>query len=238
MYDDIDEDYYRQIKINNAFNDDYIEYESNRDKDKILSVKKYLDVIKQYLSDIINNHKTQNESKIQLSLAINFVFLKDFKETRTVYTSDNIDIMIGNETDKITEKHTESVLERYQEGLEEKMKGSEFDYDSTDLLHYKLYKISLNRGGSNVDSLEWLKNKRASINTKNHDGQCFQYAITVALTYPNIDNHPERVNNINHFLDKYNWKEIDFPSHKKGWKKFQSNNMLIAHNVLYVPHNS
>ena len=41
----------------------------------------------------------------------------------------------------------ESLLERYQEGLEEKMKGSEFVYDSTDLLHYKLHKISLNRGG-------------------------------------------------------------------------------------------
>ena len=42
----------------------------------------------------------------------------------------------------------ESLLERHQDGLEQKMKGSEFVYDSTDLLHYKLHKISLNRGGS------------------------------------------------------------------------------------------
>ena len=52
-------------------------------------------MIRQYLSDIINNHKPQNESKIQLSLAINFVSSKVFKETCIMYAnSDNIDIMI------------------------------------------------------------------------------------------------------------------------------------------------
>ena len=42
-------DYYKPIKINNAFNDDYSEHESNGDRDKILSVKEYLDMIRQYL---------------------------------------------------------------------------------------------------------------------------------------------------------------------------------------------
>ena len=127
MYDYIDEDYYKPIKINNAFNDDYIEHESNEDKDKILSVKEYLDLIRQYLSDIINNHKAQNEWKIKLSLAINFVSSKDFKETRIMYTNSyNIDIMIGNETDKVIAKLFKSLLKRYPEELEEKMKGSGF----------------------------------------------------------------------------------------------------------------
>ena len=44
-------------------------------------------MIRQYLSDITNSHKTQNEWKIQLSLTINFVSSKDFKETRTIYTN-------------------------------------------------------------------------------------------------------------------------------------------------------
>ena len=64
MYDDIDKDCYKPIKINNVFYDDYIEYERNSDKDKILSVKEYLDTIRQYLSNIINNRKTQNEWKV------------------------------------------------------------------------------------------------------------------------------------------------------------------------------
>ena len=39
------------------------------------------------------------------------------------------------------------------------------------------------------------------------------------------------------FIDQYNWKEIYFPSHSKGWKKFEQNNKTIALNILFVPHN-
>ena len=111
LFDDIDEDYYKPIGIGNAFSSNYIEYQSNGDKDRILSVKEYLDMIRQYLRDIINNHKTQNEWKIQLSLAINFVPSKNFKETLTMHTnSDNIDITVGYERDQIIEKLFNSLL--------------------------------------------------------------------------------------------------------------------------------
>ena len=46
------------------------------------------------------------------------------------------------------------------------MKGSQFVYEIVDLLYYSLHKTSLNRGGSYIDSPEWLKNKRAKINPK------------------------------------------------------------------------
>ena len=63
------------------------------------------------------------------------------------------------------------------------MKGSEFVFDSIDLLHYNLNKISLNRGGSYVDFHKWFKNEKVTINPKNNDDKCFQYAITAALHY-------------------------------------------------------
>ena len=93
---------------------------------------------------------------------------------------------MGDETDEIIKELFESFLQRYQEGLEESMKGSEFVFDSVDLLEYKLNKIGLNRGGSYVDSRKWLKNKKAIINPKNNDDKCFQYALTVALNDQNI----------------------------------------------------
>ena len=68
-------------------------------------------MIKQYSVNIIHNPKTQNEWKIQLALAINFVSSKDLKKTRTMYrNSDNIDIKIGYETDQIIEKLFNSLL--------------------------------------------------------------------------------------------------------------------------------
>ena len=62
----IDEDYYKPIINNGAFNNNYIQYESigGKDKDKNISLKKYLRMIRPYLSDIINNHKTQGKWRI------------------------------------------------------------------------------------------------------------------------------------------------------------------------------
>ena len=73
------------------------------------------------------------------------------------------------------------------------MRGSEFIFDSVDALYYDLNKITLSRGGSYIGSPEWLKNKKATINPKNNDDKCFQYALTVALNYQNIENNPERI---------------------------------------------
>ena len=82
--------------------------------------------------------------KIQLTMATNFISSKDSSETRTMHTkSNNIEIMTDNETDEIIRELSESLLQRYQERLEESMRGSEFAFDSVHALHYKLHKISL-----------------------------------------------------------------------------------------------
>ena len=105
-------------------------------------------------------------------------------------------------------------------------------------MYYKLNKVSLRRGGSYIDSPKWLKNKKATIIRKNKDDKCFQYALNVALNHEQIKDHPERMSKIKAFIDKYNWKKIDFLSHSKDWRKFESNNKSIAVNILYVPHNT
>ena len=60
------------------------------------------------------------------------------------------------------------------------MKGSEFMFDSVDLLYYKFHRISLNRGRSYTVFPNSLKNKKATINPKNNDDKCFQYALTAS----------------------------------------------------------
>ena len=119
------------------------------------------------------------------------------------------------------------------------MTGSEFIFDSVDLWYYNLQKISLNRKGSSyIDSPEWLKNKKATINPKDNDNNCFQYALTFALNYKYIKKDPQRISKIKPFINQYNSKEVDFPSEQKDWKKFELNNKSIAFNILFVPYNT
>ena len=113
-------------------------------------------MIRLYLADIINDHKIKGEWKIQLTAVIDFISSKlDSHETHITHAkSDDIKIMIGSETNEVIEELFESLLQRYQEGLEESMKASGFVFDSINALHYDLNKTSLNRGGSYIETPE------------------------------------------------------------------------------------
>ena len=187
---------------------------------------------------MINDYKSKGEWKIQLTAEINFTSLKpDSNEKRIMHTkSDNTEIRIGDDTNDVIKKLLKSFLQRYQEGLQEKIKGSEFEFEGVNLLYYDFNKISLNRGGSYIESAKWIKDKKSIINPKNNDYKCFQYAVTVALNHDKINKNPQRVSKIKPFINQYNWDEIDFSSTSKDWKKFESNNESIALNIVYVPH--
>ena len=136
-----------------------------------------------YLLDVINDHKAPmnlidnsngkiidykfGEWKIQLTMQVNFISSKHSEEIRTMSTkSDNIEIIMGSETDGIIKGPFKSFLLRYQEGLEEKMRVSEFVFESIDLLYYSFHTKGLKRGKSYIKSPECLRNKRATINKK------------------------------------------------------------------------
>ena len=115
--------------------------------------------------------------------------------------SNNVELMMGSETDEVIEEHFKFLLQRYQKELEELMRGSEFIFGAVNALYYDVNKISLSRDKSYIDSPEWLKNKKTIINPKNNDDKCFQYPLTVALNHNKIKSHPERISNIRFAAD-------------------------------------
>ena len=155
--------------MNNVWSNSYIEYESNSDRNKTLSVEEYLNKVRPYLKDI--------------------------------------EIMIDDKADKIIEELFESLKNRYQNNLES-MKGSEFVFDYVHLLYYKSHKINSNNARSNIDSTDWITNKKATVNPVNkNDNKCFQYAVTVTLNYEEIGKNPEKITEIKPFLSNINGKD-------------------------------
>ena len=233
----IDNDYYKPILVKSGYNGNYVQYESKGDK--ILTLKEYLALIEKYLRELINYYKNKGEWKLQLIAEINFISLKPGSdETRIMYTrSDNEEFMNGDDTDEIIKGLFESFLQKYEENVQNKMKGSDFEFDGANFLYYDFNKTSLYRGGSYIDSPKWLKDKKSTINPKNNDDKYFQYAVKLALNLDKIEKYPQRISKIKPFIDQYNWKDIDFPSTSKDWRKFELNNE-IALNILCVPHNT
>ena len=74
--------------------------------------------------------------------------------------SDKIEIMINDEADEAIEELFKSPQNRYQNNLGESISGSEFVFDYVHVLFYKLHKKNPNRGGSYIDSPNWIRTKK------------------------------------------------------------------------------
>ena len=200
----IDKDYYKPKLNKSGYNKNYAQYESKGDK--ILSLKEYLNLTEKYLRELIEEYKQKGEWKVQLTIKVNIINIiislkPGSDDTRTMYTrSDNIEIMFGDDNDDIIEQLFESLLQKCEENLQNKMRGSELEFDGANFLYYDFNKTSINRGGSYIDSPKWLKNKKSTLNPKNNDDKCFQYTVTLALNHDKIKKDPQRVSKIKPFL--------------------------------------
>ena len=143
------------VRVSNFWSKNYIECKSNDDRNKTLSVEEYLNKIRPYLKDIINNLKKSDTWKIQLTIANNFISSID---------NEIIEIMINDEADEVAKELFDSLKNRYQNNLES-MKGSEFAFDYVQLLYYKCHKIKPNHKASHRFS--GLDKKQKS-NNKSH----------------------------------------------------------------------
>ena len=95
--------------------------------------------------------------KIQLTIANNFICSIDNDEDHAMPSkSDNIEIMINDEADKVIQNVFDWVKNGYQNDLESTNSG-EFVFDYIVLLYYKWHRINPNRGGSYIYSSDSIK---------------------------------------------------------------------------------
>ena len=184
---------------------------------------------------MINDHRIARRVwEIQISMRVNFISSKDNKETRTIYVwNNNQSVMWVSDADYVVRELFRCILHNYQEELKI-IKGSEFIFESVELMDYKLYRVRLRRGGSYTKSLEWLLHKGATINLKNKNyDECLWWSTISALNYNEI--MKKEFENI---FKKIKHEDKDFSSHKRDWENFEQNNESIALNVLFASQNS
>ena len=160
---------------------------------------------------------------------VNFISSKDTRETRTYYMwSDNVSIMQGKNTNDIIREIFDSFLYNYQRELKN-IKGSDFVFESVDILDYKLHRVRLKRGGSYIKSPKWLKNKKAVINPNNENyDECLKWSIIWALNYNEITK--KEFGNI---FEKIKHEDKNISLHKRDWKNFGQNNKSTSLNNLF-----
>ena len=142
-----EKDYCKPKRVSNFWNNNYVEFESNGDKNRSLSLDEYLKKCKPYLRNIIIDLQNSDTWKIQLTIAINFISSKDFEEEH-IMNSKSKNIKFYNDVNEVADKLFDTLGSRHQGNLETSWRGSNFIFDSVQLIYYKCHKVNFRCGGS------------------------------------------------------------------------------------------
>ena len=177
-----------------------------------MSVTTHFDKIVPYLRVLIDNNKLF-EQKIELDIDINMLHISKQKRI-THFSKSDVFCLPPSNTNDIIKQLLSSLYQKYQEDLSLAHTSSSFTYESVEECNIHFNKIDLRRGASYIDSPEWLKSKKVTINPKNtNDVYCFMYATTIALYHDQLGTNPERITQkLSIYTQSFNWHEIDFPA--------------------------
>ena len=111
--------------------------------------------------------------------------------------------------------------------------NSRFVFDEVLFTNVDFHQLNLMRGSSYLSLPNWLARKKAIINPKNEDQECFKWAVITASRWEKINNNPERISKLKRFEKDFDWSGIEFPVSVKDIKKFEFRNQ-ISINLLAI----
>ena len=113
------------------------------------------------------------------------------------------------------------------------LRNSKFVFNR--ILHMDLdfHRLNLTRGSSYIPLSDWLMKKKAIINPRNSDMECFKWAIIAAMKWEEIDRDHQRVSKLKRYEKEFDWSGLEFPVSFRDINKFERNNE-IGVNILAV----
>ena len=111
--------------------------------------------------------------------------------------------------------------------------NSSFIFEEVLYMDINIHQLDLTRGSSYLPLPDWLARKKAIINPKNEDQECFKWAVIAASRWEEINNDPERISKLKRFEKDFDWSGIGFPVSFKDITKFEFRNQ-ISINLLAI----
>ena len=190
-----------------------------------MDIPNYLSYVKNMVFELIENYLIESNIKIQLILnvltSIGDYGEENYREDNTYLNSITKLITQSNDLNEIYEEIRDHILESFSsyEG-----RGSGWKFMGIQYLEILITKVSFFGGSSYIELPLEIKNKKACVNVKNNNQECFKFSILAALYYDEIKFHPERPSNYTKWINDLNFDGIDFPVDLKDIDKFENQN--------------
>ena len=194
-----------------------------------MDVETFFARTKKFLINLLNKETANRAVRSQATTWIRFV--RDEVELLSLaFNSRMMTVYSLNDKNEIVTAMTEHMAQQIENPA---LRNSNFVSDRVLHMDIDFYKLNLTRGSSYVPLPDWLMKKKAIINPKNSDMECFKSAVIAAMKWEEIDNNPERVSKLKRYEGEFDWSDTEFPVSFRDINKFERNNE-IGVNILAI----
>ena len=210
--------------IEGAFGGAYSKYRINGIEG--MDLPTFFEKIKNSISDILKKETARRAVRSQTTTWIRF--MKGSEYINLAFNSRMTPIYMLNDIDSIVRSIINHMAQQVDNPA---LRDSKFVFDSIMHTDISTHRLNLTRGSSYIQLPDWLAKKKAIINPKNLDENCFKWSVIAALKWEEIDKDHQRVSKLRRYEDEFDWSGMSYPVSTKDMSKFEVRNR-IGVNVL------
>ena len=194
-----------------------------------MDVDTYFTRTRKFLIDLLNKETTNRAVRSHETIWIRFT--RDGVEM--VNLAFNCRMMtVYNLNDK-NEIVTAMIEHKPQQIENPALRNSKFVFDRVLYMDMDFHRLNSTRGSSYIPLPDWLTKKKAIINPRNSDMECFKWAVIAATKWEEIDRDCQRISKLRRYENDFDWDGIEFPVSFRDIKRFESGNEITI-NILAV----
>ena len=194
-----------------------------------MGVNTYFARTRKFLIDLLNKETTNRAVRSQATIWIRFT--RDGVEmVNLAFNSRMMTVYNLNDKNEIVTAMIEHMAQQTENPA---LRNSKFVFDR--ILHTDIdfHRLNLTRSSSYIPLPDWLMKKKAIINPRNSDMECFKWAIIPAMKWESIDRDHQRVSKLKRYEEEFDWSGLEFPVCIRDINKFEIRNE-IGVNILAV----
>ena len=220
---------FKQIELEQAFGGASRSYRV--DGKPKMDVDTFFNRIRKKLIELIKREpKTRTSARIQMTVWISFIRDDEEGQERVelAFNSLMMSVYQESEPDQIVDGMIANIKFQIENPA---LLNSRFVFDEFLYLDVNFHQLNLTRGSSYLPLPDWLARKKAIVNPRNDNEECFKWSVIAAENIGMKD--PQCVPNLRKFTDNYNWSGLEFPVSIKDIGMFETRNNISV-NILAV----
>ena len=178
--------------------------------------------IRRYLINLIRKKTRGRSIRVQTSVWIRFRW--DEELVNLVFNSLMTNVYNLNNLDQIVLEMINNISYQIENPA---LLNSRFVFEEVLYMDINIHRLNLTRGSSYLPLPDWLASKKAIINPKDVDQECFKWAVIAASRWEDINNNPERISKLRKFERNFDWSGIGFLVSFKDISKFEFRNQIL-----------